>query len=144
MTLFRHSRVCQVSMSPSSLLETSAVLRTAGRRRHLQQPYSSVPPLKSEPPETGKKKAEVRHNDNNDRSMMANLSSTEAMKFKKSRSNETCQAVFFFFFFFWVLCELFISQHALLCEGSGAEKPFYTRGISCHHQHSAFVPLLCD
>lgn len=45
-----------VSTFPSSLRVTSAAPQTAGRRSRLQQPYSSATPLKSGPPETGKKK----------------------------------------------------------------------------------------
>lgn len=49
-----------VSTFPSSLRVTSAAPQTAGRRSRLQQPYSSATPLKSGPPETGKKKTGSR------------------------------------------------------------------------------------
>lgn len=97
-----------VSTFPSSLRVTSAAPQTAGRRSRLQQPYSSAPPLKSGPPETGKKKqeADVTCNDKNDKTEMANLSLTEAMTFKRAGAIWCVKMVFF-----KVLSKLFISRH---------------------------------
>lgn len=45
----RHTAKCVITF-PSSPPVTSAAPQTAGRRRRLRQPYSSVTPLKSGPP----------------------------------------------------------------------------------------------
>lgn len=46
-----HTAKCVITF-PSSPPVTSAAPQTAGRRHRLRQPYSSVTPLKSGPPET--------------------------------------------------------------------------------------------
>lgn len=109
-----------ISTFPSSPQVTSAAPQTAGRRLHLQQPYSSVTPLKSGPPETWiKQEAEVTCNHKNDKSEMANLSLIKAMTFKSAGAMRSVKMIFF-----KVLSKLFNSQHAPIYTGLGAEKPF--------------------
>lgn len=122
-----------VSTFPSSLRVTSAAPQTAGRRSRLQQPYSSATPLKSGPPETGKKKqeADATCNDKNDKSEMANLSLTEAMTFKRAGVKMV---------FFKVLSKLFISRHWSV-EAPGQKKTFTPEASAVTTGIQAFFPL---